>query len=156
MAGNDPAKAPQGAYMMHQLAGKSLIAKLFTGAAFLLCFLVIAGGVRAQTELLNASYDPTRELYRELNTAFIAEWNANNPARKIRSIRQSHCGSGSQARAVIDAFRRRTCSPQHEILRIFSAGAVSFKARGADGSLHLFFRTYCSQQGKMALSRSCL
>lgn len=86
---------------MHQLAGKNVITKLFTGAAFLLCFLVIAGGVRAQTELLNVSYDPTRELYRELNAAFIAEWNAANP-KKISGIRQSHGGSGSQARAVID------------------------------------------------------
>ncbi|MFO1189100.1 MAG: sulfate ABC transporter substrate-binding protein [Alphaproteobacteria bacterium] len=51
--------------------------------------------------LLNVSYDPTRELYREINVAFITEWNASS-VRKIASIRQSHGGSGSQARAVID------------------------------------------------------
>lgn len=68
--------------------------------AFSLCFGVVAGA-RAQTELLNVSYDPTRELYREINAAFIAEWNAKN-ARKITTIRQSHGGSGAQARTVID------------------------------------------------------
>nr|WP_047582483.1 sulfate ABC transporter substrate-binding protein [Methylobacterium sp. ZNC0032] len=69
--------------------------------AFTLCFGVVAGA-RAQTELLNVSYDPTRELYREINTAFIAAWNAKNPDRKISTIRQSHGGSGAQARTVID------------------------------------------------------
>jgi sulfate/thiosulfate transport system substrate-binding protein len=69
-------------------------------AAFAMCFAITAGA-RAQSTLLNASYDPTRELYRELNAAFIAEWNAANP-KKISGIRQSHGSSGSQARAVID------------------------------------------------------
>jgi sulfate transport system substrate-binding protein len=54
----------------------------------------------AQTTLLNVSYDPTRELYREVNEAFIEEWVARgNAAPKIET---SHGGSGSQARAVID------------------------------------------------------
>lgn len=69
-------------------------------AAFALCFGVVAS-VRAQ-ELLNVSYDPTRELYRAINTAFIAEWNAAHPDKKITTIRQSHGGSGAQARTVID------------------------------------------------------
>lgn len=69
--------------------------------AFTLCFGVVAGA-RAQTELLNVSYDPTRELYRDINAAFIAEWNAKNPDKKISTIRQSHGGSGAQARTVID------------------------------------------------------
>ncbi|KPH81246.1 sulfate ABC transporter substrate-binding protein [Bosea vaviloviae] len=68
--------------------------------AFSLCFGIVAGA-RAQTELLNVSYDPTRELYREINAAFIADWNARN-AKKITTIRQSHGGSGAQARTVID------------------------------------------------------
>ncbi len=66
--------------------------------AFSLCFGVVAGA-RAQ-ELLNVSYDPTRELYREINTALIADWKAKS-GQTLR-IRQSHGGSGSQARAVID------------------------------------------------------
>ncbi|MFA6967096.1 sulfate ABC transporter substrate-binding protein [Bosea sp. (in: a-proteobacteria)] len=68
--------------------------------AFSLCFGIVAGA-RAQTELLNVSYDPARELYREINAAFIADWNARN-AKKITTIRQSHGGSGAQARTVID------------------------------------------------------
>lgn len=71
-------------------------------SAFALCFGVVSTGARAQAELLNVSYDPTRELYREINTAFIAEWNAKNPGKTIRIIRQSHGGSGAQARTVID------------------------------------------------------
>ncbi len=69
--------------------------------AFTLCFGVVAGA-RAQTELLNVSYDPTRELYRDINAAFLAEWNAKHPDKKISTIRQSHGGSGAQARTVID------------------------------------------------------
>jgi sulfate/thiosulfate-binding protein len=73
------------------------------GAALLALALCLpALGVQAQTQLLNASYDPTRELYREINSAFLAEWNAKNPGSKLAGIRQSHGGSGSQARAVID------------------------------------------------------
>lgn len=59
-----------------------------------------ANSVRAQEALLNVSYDPTRELYREFNAAFLKQWVAQgNPAARIA---QSHGGSGSQARAVID------------------------------------------------------
>ena len=54
----------------------------------------------AQTTLLNVSYDPTRELYRDLNQAFIADWQANGGAPI--TIRMSHGGSGAQARSVID------------------------------------------------------
>jgi sulfate transport system substrate-binding protein len=50
--------------------------------------------------LLNVSYDPTRELYQEINTAFIAQWKAKS-GDNLR-IQQSHGGSGKQARAVID------------------------------------------------------
>ncbi|BCB19832.1 sulfate ABC transporter substrate-binding protein [Bosea sp. ANAM02] len=86
--------------MMRPAYSRLLRAGLVLGA-FTLCFGVVAGA-RAQTELLNVSYDPTRELYREINTAFIAAWNAKNPDRKISTIRQSHGGSGAQARTVID------------------------------------------------------
>jgi sulfate/thiosulfate-binding protein len=50
--------------------------------------------------LLNVSYDPTRELYEDFNTAFANHWEATH-GQKL-SIRQSHGGSGKQARAVID------------------------------------------------------
>jgi sulfate transport system substrate-binding protein len=54
----------------------------------------------AQTQLLNVSYDPTRELYQDYNQAFIKHWEAQT-GEKI-TIQQSHGGSGKQARAVID------------------------------------------------------
>ena len=50
--------------------------------------------------LLNASYDPTRELYAEVNAAFAKQWKAKTG--QTVSIKQSHGGSGKQARSVID------------------------------------------------------
>ena len=54
----------------------------------------------AQVKLLNVSYDPTRELYQELNDAFAKQWKAKSG--KSVEIQQSHGGSGKQARSVID------------------------------------------------------
>src|SRR6188472_1692835 len=59
-----------------------------------------ASGAMAQTTLLNVSYDPTRELYQAYNAAFAKAWQAKT-GEKV-SIRQSHGGSGRQARSVID------------------------------------------------------
>ena len=61
------------------------------------------GGVAtawAETTLLNVSYDPTRELYKQYNAAFAAHWKAETG--EDVSIQQSHGGSGKQARSVID------------------------------------------------------
>ena len=54
----------------------------------------------ASSELLNVSYDPTRELYKNINTAFIAQW--KQQSGDTLKIQQSHGGSGKQARSVID------------------------------------------------------
>src|SRR5687767_11143057 len=51
--------------------------------------------------LLNVSYDPTRELYEEVNAKFAAKWQAEHGGQKI-DIKQSHGGSGKQARAVLE------------------------------------------------------
>jgi sulfate transport system substrate-binding protein len=51
-------------------------------------------------KLLNASYDPTRELYQDVNQAFADKWKQETGVEL--KIRQSHGGSGKQARAVID------------------------------------------------------
>jgi sulfate transport system substrate-binding protein len=59
-----------------------------------------AGEARAQKTLLNVSYDPTRELYKEFNPAFIKYWQAKSG--QAVSLKQAHGGSGAQARAVID------------------------------------------------------
>ncbi len=60
-----------------------------------------AGAVSAaEVELLNVSYDPTRELYEEYNAAFAAHW--KQETGDTVTISQSHGGSGKQARAVTD------------------------------------------------------
>lgn len=62
----------------------------------------IGGEVAAKDyELFNVSYDPTREFYREFNAAFLRHWKTKNPADNIK-FKQSHGGSGKEARAVID------------------------------------------------------
>jgi hypothetical protein len=55
-------------------------------------------------ELLNVSYDPTRELYQDYNAEFINFWQKAHPGDTVK-IQQSHGGSGKQARAVIDGLR---------------------------------------------------
>jgi sulfate/thiosulfate transport system substrate-binding protein len=57
-------------------------------------------GSSSRVTLLNVSYDPTRELYRDINAGFAQEWQQST-AQQV-TIKQSHGGSGSQARAVID------------------------------------------------------
>ncbi len=57
-------------------------------------------GARADVTLLNVSYDPTRELYQDFNAAFAKYWQAKT-GEKV-TIKQSHGGSGKQARSVID------------------------------------------------------
>jgi sulfate/thiosulfate transport system substrate-binding protein len=59
-----------------------------------------AGAAWADTTLLNVSYDPTRELYQDVNKAFAAKWEREKGERL--TVRMSHGGSGKQARAVID------------------------------------------------------
>jgi len=70
-------------------------------AFVLLAAALAAGAARAATlEMLNVSYDPTRELWRDVNAAFAPKWEAKTGT--TLSIKQSHGGSGTQARAVID------------------------------------------------------
>jgi sulfate/thiosulfate transport system substrate-binding protein len=76
---------------------KRSIQILFASVA---AMVALAGTARAQTTLLNVSYDPTRELYVQVNAAFAKQWEAQSKQR-LR-IQQSHGGSGAQARAVID------------------------------------------------------
>jgi sulfate/thiosulfate transport system substrate-binding protein len=65
--------------------------------------LTLAFGVQAQpapVTLLNVSYDPTRELYVDINAAFAKHWKAKTG--QDVTIKQSHGGSGKQARSIID------------------------------------------------------
>ncbi|MBF0314625.1 MAG: sulfate ABC transporter substrate-binding protein [Oligoflexia bacterium] len=70
---------------------------------FLSCFLCIPSICFSKTlDLLNVSYDPTREFYKEFNREFEKYWSSSNSAVKIR---QSHSGSATQARAVISGLQ---------------------------------------------------
>ncbi len=70
----------------------ALAGLLFAGSAF-----------AADVTLLNVSYDPTRELYVDFNKAFVSAY--QKETGKSVEIKQSHGGSGSQARAVIDGLQ---------------------------------------------------
>lgn len=65
--------------------------------------LLAARPARAETTLLNVSYDPTRELYADYNKMFAAKWQAAHG--EAVTVRASHGGSGAQARAVIDGLQ---------------------------------------------------
>jgi sulfate transport system substrate-binding protein len=65
-----------------------------------LSFAAPASGYAADVSLLNVSYDPTRELYQEYNTAFAKYWKAKTGDNV--TVKASHGGSGKQGRAVID------------------------------------------------------
>ena len=74
---------------------KALLLSISLGA------LALAGNAfAADVSLLNVSYDPTRELYQEYNAAFAKHWKTETG--DAVTIKQSHGGSGKQARAVID------------------------------------------------------
>ncbi|HEY9132133.1 MAG TPA: sulfate ABC transporter substrate-binding protein, partial [Dyella sp.] len=70
--------------------------------ALCLCLTTLPALAKDVT-LLNVSYDPTRELYREVNTAFAAQWQRDH-GEKV-SIYMSHGGSGKQARSVAEGLR---------------------------------------------------
>lgn len=77
--------------------------RLFFGALLVSALAGCGGNSGDSKELLNVSYDPTRELWKELNEKFI-EHHKKETGEEI-SIQQSHGGSGSQARAVIDGLK---------------------------------------------------
>ena len=74
-----------------------------TRAFALLLLLALPSLAAADQTLLNVSYDPTRELYKAINPAFVADWKAKT-GETVR-IQSSHGGSGAQARAVIDGLK---------------------------------------------------
>ena len=92
---------------------------LFAG---LVCVPMLVG---AQTTLLNVSYDPTRELYQEFNAAFARHWKSKTG--QDVTIRQSHGGSGAQARAVIDGLQADvvTLALAYDVDAISRAGLIA-------------------------------
>lgn len=100
-------------------------ARLLTALAHVtLLFLMGAGAATAQT-LLNASYDPTRELYRLLNEKFIAQQTESTGA--TLKIHQSHGGSGRQSRSVMEGLDADvvTLALAYDIDAIAHAGLIA-------------------------------
>ena len=88
-------KLPKLPNLRHVAAAAALAATALAPPA------ALGGAARAQ--LLNVSYDPTRELYRDINANFTRRWKA--ASGQSVTIRQSHGGSGKQARSVIDGLQ---------------------------------------------------
>src|SRR6266540_7267345 len=89
----------------------------------------LVGGAPARTaagevQLLNVSYDPTRELYEAVNAAFAKQWKAKSGQDVV--VKQSHGGSGKQARAVIDGLEADvvTLALAYDIDAIAQAGLL--------------------------------
>ncbi len=78
---------------------RARVTRRWLGVVALAAVFGFAPRASAQTTLLNVSYDPTRELYRDINALFAAQW--NKQTGESVAIRMSHGGSGAQARAVI-------------------------------------------------------
>ncbi|MBI5655652.1 MAG: sulfate ABC transporter substrate-binding protein [Geobacter sp.] len=79
---------------------KTNLLRKFAAVATLTLTLAIPGFAAADTTLLNVSYDPTRELYQDFNSAFAKYWKGKTG--DTVTVKQSHGGSGKQARSVID------------------------------------------------------
>lgn len=108
------------------------IEKIFAYAA-LAASLAIGFSVTTQAQdrtLVNVSYDPTRELYRDYNAAFIAHWQEANG--ETVAVQVTHGGSGSQARTVIDGLEADvvTLALESDINAIADAGLIPEDWRG--------------------------
>ncbi len=86
--------------MTRRLTLRSALAAVAVTALASTAFTVTVGAQAKDITLLNVSYDPTRELYVDFNKAFAAYW--QKKTGDTVSVRQSHGGSGKQARSVID------------------------------------------------------
>lgn len=79
---------------------KRVVMKRIRLLALAVIVSLVAPAAASAQNLMNASYDPTRELYREYNQAFARHWKQKTGA--TIAVQQSHGGSGKQARSVID------------------------------------------------------
>jgi len=111
-------------------------APLLSLAALLLAAAPGLAAGPASVTLLNVSYDPTRELYQEVNAAFAKRWKEKTGAAV--TINQSHGGSGKQARAVIDGLEADvvTLALAYDVDAIAAAGLLprTWQSRLPDNS----------------------
>ena len=98
----------------------SLIAALAIAAGLMTTIVAARAQTPADVVLTNVSYDPTRELYKALNDAFVKEWQAS-AGQKV-TLRTSHGGSGKQARSVIDGL-------EADVVTLALAGDIDAIAR---------------------------
>jgi len=95
-----------------------------------------AGAPPGTVELLNVSYDPTRELYQQIDAAFARSWRERTGQAVV--VRQSHGGSGAQARAVIDGLQADvvTLALAHDVDAIAACGLIDagWQRRLPDGA----------------------
>jgi sulfate/thiosulfate transport system substrate-binding protein len=101
-----------------------MVMKKSVVATLVLALALLGGRAYAETTLLNVSYDPTRELYEHLNRVFASDY-LTKSGEKV-TIRQSHGGSGKQARAVIDGLDADvvTLALAYDIDALVSHGAL--------------------------------
>jgi sulfate transport system substrate-binding protein len=99
------------------------IGREYLRLALLLLALVCGAAQAASVQLLNVSYDPTRELYEDYNKAFAAYWKAKTG--DTVTVNQSHGGSGKQARSVIDGL-------EADVVTLALAYDIDALARQAD------------------------
>jgi sulfate/thiosulfate transport system substrate-binding protein len=99
-------------------------------AALALASFGLSAPASADTTILNVSYDPTRELYKEYDAAFADYW--KQKTGETVTIEQSHGGSGAQARAVIDGLKADivTLALEGDINRVADAGLIARDWRG--------------------------
>ena len=105
---------------MKRFAFRSILGSTLTAVA-----VAASGGASAQTSILNVSYDVARELYKDINPAFAASWQAKgNPAV---TINQSHGGSSKQVGAVIAGLEADvvTMNQVPDIQQLVKAGLVN-------------------------------
>jgi sulfate/thiosulfate-binding protein len=101
------------------------------GFAAAAAFMVALGGsALADTTILNVSYDPTRELYKDYDAVFADYW--KEKTGETVTIEQSHGGSGAQARAVIDGLQADvlTLALEGDINKVAAAGKLAKDWRG--------------------------
>src|SRR5437879_12731967 len=115
----------------------------YLGLVLTVFSIFLPGEARAQKTLLNVSYDPTRELYQNFNAAFAKYWKTKSG--ESVSIKQSHGGSGAQARAVIDGL-------EADVVTL--ALAPDTDAIAAKGLIHADWQKRLPQKGTPLPSRT--
>ncbi len=116
---------------MHMTTTKKTLSSRGAILTGLGCLLALSGAGSAQAaggkrvELLNVSYDPTRELYEAENAAFAKQWKDKTGDELV--VKQSHGGSGKQARAVIDGLDADvvTLALAYDVDAVAKAGRVA-------------------------------